>query len=234
MSQAAALYHLQQIELAISKSQQRLDEILTALQNDSAVAAARSVVEQAQKARSPLHARVRDLELEIQTTNQKAKATEQQLYSGSVKNPKVMQEMQEEIEALKNRGEQLEERLLEAMLELEEADEQHSAAEKSLTEVMAVWETEHADLLAEQSSLQAQTAELEAQRETAVKAINPQSLKAYTTLKPRRGGQPVALLQGNTCAACGVEQTTTMVQEVRRDEKLITCSNCGRILATKA
>src|SRR5262245_20321565 len=114
-SQSTALYHLQQIELAITRGHQRLNDISTALTNDSAVNAARQTVESAIKAVSPLRAKVRDLELEIQTTAQKSKSTEQQLYSGSVKNPKTMQEMQQEIESLKHRGEQLDERLLEAM-----------------------------------------------------------------------------------------------------------------------
>lgn len=233
MSQAGALYALQQIELAILRGQKRLDEIATALTNDEAVNAARQAVETATLAISPLRAKVRDLELEIASTTQKAQATEQQLYSGSVKNPKTMQEMQQEIESLKHRGEQLDERLLEAMMVLEEAETVQTAAETVLADTTGVWESEHADLLAEQTDLEAKLVVLNGEREEALKPITPQSLKAYNTLKPRRGGQPVAPLQGVSCMICGVEQTTTIAQEVRRGDKLIQCYNCGRILVEK-
>lgn len=233
MSQAGALYALQQLELGIGRGEKRLEEIATALTDDEAVGAARKALEAAVAAVSPLRAKVRDLELEIQSTQQKAAATEQQLYSGTVKNPKTMQEMQQEIDSLKHRGEQLDERLLEAMMALEEAEEAQTSAEATLAEVTGVWESNHAGLLAEQADLEAKIAALNAEREEALNPITPQSLKAYTTLKPRRGGQPVAVLQGLSCTICGVDQTTTIAQEVRRGDKLIQCSNCGRILYAK-
>jgi predicted nucleic acid-binding Zn-ribbon protein len=233
MSQALALYHLQQIELAIARGEKRLGEIAGALTDDAEVGAARTVAGAAARAVSPLRAKVRDLELEIQTTTQKAAATEQQLYSGSVKNPKAMQEMQQEIEALKARGAQLDERLLEAMMALEEAESAQTEAEAALTATTQGWQAQHGDLLAEQTDLEAKLAALNVERDDALKAVTPASLKGYNTLKPRRGGQPVALLNGLSCTMCGVEQTTAVVQDVRRGDKLIQCSNCGRILADK-
>lgn len=233
MSQAGALYALQQLELAIGRGQKRLEEIASALTSDETVSAARRAVEKATAAVSPLRGKVRDLELEIQSTNQKAAATEQQLYSGSVKNTKTMQEMQQEIASLKHRAEQLDERLLDAMVTLEEAENAQSAAEATLAEVTGIWESNHTGLLAEQADLEAKLGALNAEREEALKPITPQSLKAYNTLKPRRGGQPIAVLQGVSCTMCGVDQTTTIAQEARRGDKLIQCYNCGRILYEK-
>jgi predicted nucleic acid-binding Zn-ribbon protein len=55
----------------------------------------------AQKTLTPLQSRARNLELEIQSTSEKIRLTDQQLYSGKVRNPKELQEMQQEIQSLK-------------------------------------------------------------------------------------------------------------------------------------
>ena len=60
--------------------------------------------------------------------------------------------------------------------------------------------------------------------------INPDLARRYAALRPRKGGQPVARMEGNTCALCGVSQTITVEREVRQGRRMHDCSNCGRIL----
>jgi predicted nucleic acid-binding Zn-ribbon protein len=50
-------------------------------------------------------------------------------------------------------------------------------------------------------------------------------------MRPRKGGHPVALLQGNSCAACNIEQTSITIQQVWQGKTLVYCASCGRILA---
>src|SRR5688572_14994668 len=100
MIQAEALWHLQEIELNLLRHQKRLNEIATILGDDQAVLAAQTLLADAQKALVPLRTKARNFELEIQSNGQKAQQTEQQLYSGKVKNTKEMQDMQSEIAAL--------------------------------------------------------------------------------------------------------------------------------------
>ena len=236
MTQAEALYKLQQIELDMARKQKRLDEIASALEDDASVRSARDTLEAATKALSPVRARVRDLELEIQSTEQKSQNTEQQLYSGTVKNPKAMQDMQQEIESLKKWKAELEDRLLEAMVALEEAEETHTEAESNLKAITASWESDHTDLLDEQGQLEDAVSELQKKREQAVSKITAQNLKIYLSLKPRRANQPMALLQSSerSCSACGVQQTVATVQAVEHGEKLTPCESCGRLLVFKA
>jgi uncharacterized protein len=233
MNQAEALYTLQQIELQMLRTQKRLDEIAVLLADRQTVAAAQQAAETAAKALSPLRAKVRDLELEIQSTGQKAKSAEQQLYSGSVKNPKAMQEMQQEITALKKRQGELEDKLLETMMLSEEAQAKSDDAETHLNQTRQTWESAHTDLLAEQADLNAKLENFKAQRQTAAKAVTPDNLKQYNALKPRKANQPMALLNGNSCSLCGIEQTMNIVQQARRGENLIPCLNCGRFLVYK-
>jgi uncharacterized protein len=233
MTQAQALYHLQQIELEILRSQKRLEEITTLLTDSTAVAAAQKQVEAATKSLSPLRAKVRDLDLEIQSNTQKAKSTEQQLYSGSVKNPKALQDMQQELEALKTWQGTLEDRLLEAMVNMEDAESTLKNAESELEKMKTEFESKHVDLIKEQADLKAKVEGLQAKRQTALKEVTPESLKLYNTMKPRKNNQPMALMDDVGCQFCGVEQTMNIVQDVRRGQSLIPCTSCGRILVYK-
>lgn len=233
MNQAEALYHLQQIDLAILKAQKRLDEIATQLTDSQAVTNAKQNVEAATRKLSPLRAKSRDLELEIQSNIQKAKSTDQQLYSGSVKNPKAMQEMEQEIVALKKRRGELEDQLLEVMMQVDEAQANLDTVNSTLTDVTQAWETGHASLLSEQSDLKAQLELLQSQRQTALKPITPENLKTYNTMKPRKSNQPMSLLNGLSCSVCGIEQTMNIVQQVQHGNILTPCSNCGRLLVFK-
>jgi predicted nucleic acid-binding Zn-ribbon protein len=230
MSQAEALYHLQEIELRIMRAQKRLLDIAAALEDDEAVKAAQDKVNAAEEALRPLRARVNDLELEIQSNVEKAKATEDRLYSGTVKNPKELQDMQQEIAALKNWHGELENRLLEAMVDVEEAEAHLATAEEQLASVTARWESEHRDLLDEQTQLETQGAGDEQQREKALQRVTPESLKTFTAMKPRKANQPVAVMNGRTCGVCGIQQTRAIEQEVRRGADLVCCEGCGRIL----
>lgn len=233
MNQAEALYHLQQIDLAILKAQKRLDEIASLLTNSHAVIAAKQTADAAAQKLAPFRAKSRDLELEIQTNIQKAKSTDQQLYSGSIKNPKAMQEMQQELVALKKRQSELEDQLLEIMMQTDEAQTNLDTAKTALTDTTQTWEAGHASLLTEQTELKAQLDLLQTQRQAATKPITPENLKTYMTLKPRKSHQPMSQLIGDSCSVCGIEQTMNIVQQVQHGNILTACANCGRLLIYK-
>ncbi len=233
MSQALALYQLQEIELGILRCQKRLSEIASALEDSQAVAEARARLESAQKTLSPLQTRARSLELEIQSNADKIRATDERLYSGSVRNPKELQEMQQEIQALRRRNSDLEDTLLDVMLAVEEAEAALNAARANLQQVTSDWETNNQTLLEEQTRLKNDETRLIEQRRQALNHINAENLKLYNALKPRRHNQPVAVLDGDTCAACGVEQTMAIISDLDRGVSLVKCMSCGRILVRK-
>jgi len=230
MSQAVALYHLQQIDLRLLRNHTRLKEIEIALKDNSTVTSAQAQVDAANQAITPVKTKIRDLELEIQSVTQKTKATEQRLYSGSVKNPKELQEMQEEIESLKRRNDTLEEQLLEMMLTLEDLQENLETEESNLSEVTQDWETQNSDLIAEKQDLEADSDAYKGKRKSALQNVSEESLKLYNTLRKRKANKPISALQDVSCTTCGIEQTMSIAQEVRHNQELVYCVNCGRIL----
>jgi predicted nucleic acid-binding Zn-ribbon protein len=230
MSQPEAMYQLQEIDLGILRDRKRLREIADILANDESLRAAQAGLDAAQNRLSPLRTRSRDLDLEIQSNEAKTRSSEQQLYSGNIKNPKEMQDVQQEIESLKKRHSDLENMLLETMMAVEEAEAALAEAQTNFDTVAASRGDEHRQLLDEKARLEARVRDLQARRAISQDDIRPENLQLYETMRPRKHNQPIAIMQGNTCSFCGVAQTMAIEREVRQAKSLVRCSNCDRIL----
>jgi hypothetical protein len=233
MTQAEALYHLQEIDLSVLRAKKRVQEISAVLGDNQAISAAEAAVTQAQQHLTPLQTSARNLELEIQSNAEKISITDEQLYGGRVTNPKELQDMQQEIQSLKKRNRELEDQLLETMMAIEDAEAALQTAKSHLNGVREKWESEHSQLLDEGAQLESQIAALQQQREQALKSVTPENQKLYHNLRVKKHNQPLATLDGNSCAVCGVEQTLAVVKSVRQGQALVYCTNCGRILVAK-
>jgi hypothetical protein len=233
-STATLLYRLQTLDLAIAQRRARIDEINTLLSSDERVIRAQHTLDEAEKALKPHQTRARDLDLEIKSIAQKIKLTDENLYSGNVKNPKEMTEMQEEIASLQRRQSQLEDELLETMMQTDEGQAKVNQALDALAQAKGTQASTQADLLAEKERLEMEVAGFEAQRAQGAATIEAASLKVYEALRPRKGGRAVALLKNDSCGMCNIEQTSTIAQQVWQGKTLVYCASCGRILAGSA
>lgn len=229
MRQGEALYHLQEIDLTIQQHRERLRAIAAQLEDNAAVQAAQAQVDAAEAALKPKRAHLRDLELQLQTSKDKQQRTEKRLYAGSVKNPKELQDMQNEIESLKIWHLELEDRILEAMVAADDAQETLDDQQTTLRETTEQFEREHADLVKERDERHAQLEALKQARAQAITDIEPASLQRYKALRPQKGNRPVAKLDGSNCGVCGVQQNNVIMERVRGGE-WVNCTNCGRIL----
>jgi len=230
-AQATLLYQLQGVDVNITKRRQRLKEITSLLADDKTTADARAALTQAEESLKPWQVRNRDLDLEIKGLIDKIKTTNDMLYSGKVRNPKEMQDMQHEIEAVQKRQSHLEDELLEVMLRVEEGQATLEKAQGQLKQVMAVAAGSKIDLHNEQERLTGEVRSLEATRGAAAQLLEPSALQKYESMRVAKRGQPVALMVDEGCTLCGVQQTSNIVLKVREGRELIPCMGCGRILA---
>ena len=231
-NQARLLYQLQTVDLEIARRQARLKAIEAQLNHDETIAQATKTLNEAEKALKPWQTRTREQELEIKSIAEKIAASEGDLYGGRITSPKALQEIQNEIDALKRRQSQLEDELLEAMVEVESALAAVNEAQQALTTARAALASQQIELIEEQKHLrEVELPQIEAERATEAAQIEPNNLATYEKLRPKLRGQAVALLRDDVCSACGVGQTSTVEQQVRSDRGLAFCASCGRILA---
>lgn len=230
MNPALQLYQLQQIELELGRSRRRLQDIAAALADDAETQAAAARCQAARDALKPLQRRLQELEDETAGNEEKIRNTGEMLYSGAVKSPREMQDMQMEVASLTRRNGDLETWSLETMMAIEEAEARLAEAEAAQAEVLGRRGDEQQELARERDELQSALPQLQLQRGQALERISPDLVSRYMALRPRKGGQPVARMEGNSCMLCGVSQTITAEREVRQGRRLSACANCGRIL----
>jgi hypothetical protein len=174
----------------------------------------------------------RRLEDEISRLDEKATEVHTTLYSGSVRNPRELQALQEDFDSLKRRQRQLEDQVLEHMeqaepvdVELADLDSRQAALDDEgarLTAAIAQAETE----------IDAELQRVGQQRADAATPLPPDVLREYEALRPRLGGIAVARLVGGNCQGCHLTLSAVEIDRIRHlppDEPAY-CDECGRLL----
>jgi len=231
MGLLSLLWHLQTIDSELDDKTTRARQVDDALANDPNLVAARSAHDAAQKRLATLRAQWHDRELEAKTLDAKIKGLEERLYSGRVTNPKELDGMGKDLEMHKRLRSALDDKLLELMEAIEQA--QHHATEqaRALAQTEAARARTVEDLTREREAVTARIAELNAAREAARATLDPAALKVYDHLRQTKAGHAVVLVKRDACSACGVTVPTGWIQRVREGNEMVLCSGCGRILA---
>lgn len=230
MSRTQQLYELQQVDLEAEAVARRLREVAAILGESSDLKRARKMVSDAEARLSKRRAQMQVLDLEVDGLNAKIEADEGRLYSGRVTNPKELSSLEEEVASLKRWRGKKEEDLLEAMVATEEAEAALADAQSILIQVTETWQAEQADLVDEQSRLQARLEELRQQRQALMAAIGSEDVTTYERLRQRKGGRAVVAVRDGICEGCRMNPPSSQAQRARMGTELVFCNNCGRIL----
>jgi predicted nucleic acid-binding Zn-ribbon protein len=179
MSRAHSLYRLQEIDLALDKNHARLEEIQGILKDSQELQQASENLTQAETTLNEIQAVLKSAELAVESQRSKIEETESTLYSGLIKNPKELQDLQMEVESLIRYLSTLEDRLLDVMVEFEQAEMDRDTAQNILTNIKNAREAEHQDLYKEQQHLTEENERLQINREAALLGVSEEDLKLY-------------------------------------------------------
>ena len=230
MSAALGLYRLQDVDSRIDEIRARLEEIRQILENDQEMRQAKKRVSETEATLQLAQHALKQAETEVDKQKIKIEQSESNLYSGNVKNPKELQDLQNEVAALKRHLETLEDRQLEAMLEEESAEQTHQAAIEKMERVKARLADQNQTLTNEQSDLNKDLERLGAERGAALSPLDSNLLTVYDQLRKDKRGLAITVVNDGACAACGTTLTPAQLQSARSTAQIINCPTCGRIL----
>jgi predicted nucleic acid-binding Zn-ribbon protein len=233
MNRAQALYRLQVVELRSAASNHHLIEVENSLGETEELRQARHVLAEREKELAEWRKKLRAFELEAKGLAEKISSAENQLYSGRVRNPKELTNLEEEVRYLQRKKSKLEDAMLEAMVEIEEGEADVARLEEELNQIESDWRQDQTRLSSEREDLKASLSQLEKEHETLRQTIGADDLALYDELCRRKGGRGVALLQGGVCQGCGVALPTGKAQQIAQGEALSNCGSCGRILCAE-
>jgi predicted nucleic acid-binding Zn-ribbon protein len=230
MSAALGLYRLQTVDSRMDEIRTRLEEIRLILENDEELRQAKEQLVEKEGAHKLALQLLNRAEAEVEKQKVKIEQTEASLYSGTVKNPKELQDLQNESASLKRYLETLEDRMLEAMLEEEAAEQARQVTLTELDNVQSRNADQNATLTTEQAGLMKELQRFESERQAALSPLDTRLLNTYEELRQNRRGVAVAEVSEGACAACGATLTPSQNQNARSTTQLYNCPTCGRIL----
>jgi uncharacterized protein len=230
MSESLNLFRLQKLDSQIDRITARLVEIDQALSDDRRIVLATKKVEKAQEEAKKLRIKLNQIEDKVEAQRIKRKTTQHSLFSGKIKNPKELQDLQRDSEALKRYIAQLEDEQLEVMIAYESAEETLDKAQKTLDRAKGSAIEENAALLGEQSKIKDELEHLLREKEAVNQSIPQRSQSMYQKLREKKQGTAVITVVDGGCGICGQSITPADRQRIRSSTTLVFCPSCGRIL----
>jgi len=228
MSLASCLYQLQSTELQLRDQQRRLQQAIARLEHNEELAAAQAAfstadsrLKAAEKAQKELEWQVEDLDTKIHMLNDR-------LYSGSVRNPKELLNLEQEMQNLKKHLAGKEEQLLESMGETESLQDEAAALGARVDSLVAAWIEQKPSLHGLKETLEADISRLATLRMALRQEIGPQAVQHYEMVAKAKGLAMVRAEQGR-CTGCNLTVPVGLWQRARAGE-MVECSSCGRLL----
>ncbi len=181
---------------------------------------AKAKADQIQKER-----RAKERELDEATINTKKK----QARLFEIKTNEEYSAVLKEIESLKEKSSKLEEEILNLLERGDVAAKTVTDAEKGFKAAEALHQKERTEKEGQLARLRQELANLQEARKGQASRLDTDLLRQYTRLRKSRGVAVVAVKDGS-CAGCGISLTPQTYTEVRRNDRMFTCSSCNRIL----
>jgi hypothetical protein len=221
---------LQDTDLELDARRARAQIIEKLLGEAPAVRQAQQQVTQTQTALAAARAALKDIDHDVATLNAKITEVETRLYGGRVTNPKELRDLEQDSAGLKRHRGTLEEKQLDALIGVENAEADEQRAQTALRAAEDETAKTQGNLLEERAVLQTQIGKLEIEREAILIPIPSADRETYERLRQSKRGRAVSRLDEGVCSACGVAPSSARGQSSRQGNDLIFCGNCARIL----
>ena len=229
MSVVQPLLDLQEIDGRIRGLQQEIRDIpQRKAQEQERLNGAREALARAQAEFKNAQLRVNEAELEVKARRDKIQSIKQNQVL--LKTNKEFQMYNLEIAKIEGEIESYEARQVAAMDDMIPVKHRVAEAEAKLKEEQGVVDGYVAELDARLAAVQAELAEAETARAESAKRVTPQFMTYYERLRTKRWPVVVSLQTDCVCNGCHLVQPPSVGQMVRRNQGIVACQMCGRIL----
>lgn len=224
------LHELQELDTAMAELQVDLRGLDDGSALRERVAAAEEELNRRRATYREHHAIQGRKEGELAKAEQKRKELMDKAYGGTISNPKELETLEKEIDALSRMKDRLETELLELFdqvdSDLRAVREQEAIVSSLKTEL----EQTTARFESERARIQQELARLRKEREQVSAQVDPSSLQLYQRIKERCGNLAVSVVRDRVCTACRVTLPIVLLDRLSTGSDFEKCESCTRLL----
>ena len=225
----SALIALQQLDTAAEAARKRLGEIPGIEREiDAKIAAAKAAVEAAKGRLNDNTTARRAKEKDVAAVDTRLARFED--HKVAVKTNQEFTALLHEIQTAKSEKDGIEEQILVLLEAADGVAAEIKEAEKALADASREGQAARETMTQERGALEAELARLAGERKREAVAVPPAALAKYEQLLKQRRMLAVAHVAGELCSACHVRLRPAVLQQIRRNEEMIQCDSCQRIL----
>lgn len=166
----------------------------------------------------------------VDETSIRIRNQDKRLYDGSMKNPKDLGAVQEEIGHLKQALRDQEDVVIDLMLAVEAAEDDLQTRQAELDTAEKVSLQYKAGLMEERDKLFQQAKVLQVKRRRSAAELPVADLQLYERLRKAKSGMGVAGVRAGVCEGCHTAVSANVLHSARTGTELVLCPQCGRIL----
>jgi predicted nucleic acid-binding Zn-ribbon protein len=223
------LIRLQQLDSAADEARRNIADHPERTQRlDAALQSARDLLAGVKSRLTAAQDRRRADEKEVAAVQTRLAKYKDQLLE--VKTNREYSALLHEIEAAQGEIRTREDRILEIMMESDELSAAIKSGEADFKATEKSVASERAALDAERAGLQSEVDQISADRDALVAQIDRRVLGTFETIAKSRKGIAVAPARGGLCTICHVRLRPQVFNEIRKNNSIIQCDSCQRIL----
>jgi uncharacterized protein len=223
------LIALQKIDSSIHDAERRLaDEPARIQALDSRLEEARQQVADVKERIAQNQAARREIEKDVALHQGRLSKYRDQAMA--VKTNQEYHAIQHEISFAQNEIKGHEDRILERMMEADELAGALKIAETALSTAQKEVDAEKRAITAEHDVLRARVEASKSERATVIASLAPDALSVFELVSRRRNGVAMAEARNGVCTICHVRLRPQVFNTVLRNESVIQCDSCQRIL----
>jgi len=227
------LVHLQHLETFSDHARRKVADLPDRLRAlDARSAAAREAVDAARAALAGNQTARRSLERDLAALQGRLAKFRDQLME--VKTNREYQAMQKEIEVAQTEVRRTEDGLLERMIEADELGQLVKRTEQAAVTEQTAVDEERRRLEEEVRALQAELDRAAEHRTETMADLPPAVLAVFEQVSKLRRGTAVAEARDGHCTLCNVRLRPQVFIEIRKNDSVIQCESCQRILYFRA
>ena len=223
------LSDLQELDTCLQRLVHEQNQLPQKLQPyEQAFSDAREWLTQGQTAIEQAERERRGLERELETDQERLVRIQGRLHG--IKTNKEYSAVLAEIEGGKHRIMALEDRVLELMESIERQRQDYWTREQLVQTAQDDLEREGQKMTTAKQELTQQIAAFDSERQALVDQLDADVYNVYQRIANQCGGLAAVYVVEGSCKGCYLRVRPQLISEIRRQERIVTCPHCQRVL----